>query len=211
MIINLMTKLVTILRKLSIIIIISISANSQAISFDKKVMLENRIESFFEDLNTMEGEFIQVSPSGIISNGKIFIDLPGKIRLDYINPDNLLITCKGFWLVIQDRNLQSSNNIPIQQTPFGILLNKEINFNNKKIILDLKRDLGVITLKLQLAENIQAGQLIIEFSENPFILKKWIIKDMIGDETTVLIQKTKFGHKLPYTLFFPVDFPEPQN
>lgn len=211
MIINLMTKLLTTLRKLSIIIIISISANSQAISFDKKVMLENRIESFFEDLNTMEGEFIQVSPSGIISNGKIFIDLPGKIRLDYINPDNLLITCKGFWLVIQDRNLQSSNNIPIQQTPFGILLNKEINFNNKKIILDLKRDLGVITLKLQLAENIQAGQLIIEFSENPFILKKWIIKDMIGDETTVLIQKTKFGHKLPHTLFFPVDFPEPQN
>ena len=211
MIINLMTKLLTTLRKLSIIIIISMSANSQAISFDKKVMLENRIESFFEDLNTMEGEFIQVSPSGIISNGKIFIDLPGKIRLDYINPDNLLITCKGFWLVIQDRNLQSSNNIPIQQNPFGILLNKEINFNNKKIILDLKRDLGVITLKLQLAENIQAGQLIIEFSENPFILKKWIIKDMIGDETTVLIQKTKFGHKLPHTLFFPVDFPEPQN
>ena len=211
MIINLMTKLVTTLKKLSIIIIISMSANSQAISFDKKVMLENRIESFFEDLNTMEGEFIQVSPSGMISNGKIFIDLPGKIRLDYINPDNLLITCKGFWLVIQDRNLQSSNNIPIQQTPFGILLNKEINFNNKKIILDLKRDLGVITLKLQLAENIQAGQLIIEFLENPFILKKWIIKDMIGDETTVLIQNTKFGHKLPYTLFFPVDFPEPQN
>ena len=211
MIINLMTKLLTTLRKLSIIIIISMSANSQAISFDKKVMLENRIESFFEDLNTMEGEFIQVSPSGMISNGKIFIDLPGKIRLDYINPDNLLITCKGFWLVIQDRNLQSSNNIPIQQTPFGIPLNKEINFSNKKIILDLKRDLGVITLKLQLAENIQAGQLIIEFSENPFILKKWIIKDMIGDETTVLIQKTKFGHKLPYTLFFPDDFPEPSS
>lgn len=211
MIINLMTKLVTTLRKLSIIIIISISVNSEAISFDKKFMLENKIERFFEDLNTMEGEFIQVSPSGIISNGKIFIDLPGKIRLDYINPDNLLITCKGFWLVIQDRNLQSSNNIPIQQTPFGILLNKEINFNNKKIILDLKRDLGIITLKLQLAQNIQAGQLIIEFSENPLILKKWIIKDMIGDETTVLIQKTKFGHKLPYTLFFPDDFPEPQN
>jgi outer membrane lipoprotein-sorting protein len=105
MITNLMTELVTILRKLSIIIIISISVNSEAISFDKKFMLENKIERFFEDLNTMEGEFIQVSPSGIISNGKIFIDLPGKIRLDYINPDNLLITCKGFWLVIQDRNL----------------------------------------------------------------------------------------------------------
>lgn len=211
MIINLMTKLLTTLRKLSIIIIISMSANSQAISFDKKVMLENRIESFFEDLNTMEGEFIQVSPSGIISNGKIFIDLPGKIRLDYINPDNLLITCKGFWLVIQDRNLQSSNNIPIQQTPFGILLNKEINFNNKKITLDLKKKLGIITLKLQLAENTQAGELSIEFSENPFVLKKWIIKDMIGDETTVLIQNTKFGNKLKHTLFFPDDFPEPND
>ena len=184
---------------------------SQAIAYEEQKLLKEKIENYFVSLGTLEADFIQVSPSGSISNGKVFLDLPGKIRLDYINPSKLLITSKGFWLVIQDRNLKSSNNIPIQQTPFSILLDKKINFKNKKIILNLKKTLGITSLKIQLAKNVKAGELILEFSENPFILKKWILKDIIGEETTVLIQNTKFGHKLPFTLFFPDDFPDPNN
>ena len=199
-----------IIRYFSVIISLIILISSQAVSSDQQKLLKTKIENFFVSLNTLEADFIQVSPSGNISNGKIFIDLPGKLRLDYIKPSNLLITCKGFWLVIQDRKLKSTNNIPLQQTPFSILLDKKINFNNNKIILDLKK-LIIISLKVQLAENVKAGELILEFSDNPFILKKWIIKDIIGDETTVLIQNTKFGHKLPFELFFPEDFPEPND
>ena len=200
-----------IIRYFSVIISLIILISSQAVSSDQKKLLKTKIENFFVSLNTLEADFIQVSPSGNISNGKIFIDLPGKLRLDYNKPSNLLITCKGFWLVIQDRKRKSTNNIPLQQTPFSILLDKKINFNNNKIILDLKKSLGIISLKVQLAENVKAGELILEFSDNPFILKKWIIKDIIGDETTVLIQNTKFGHKLPFELFFPEDFPEPND
>ena len=200
-----------IIRYFSVIISLIILISSQAVSSDQQKLLKTKIENFFVNLNTLEADFIQVSPSGNISNGKIFIDLPGKLRLDYNKPSNLLITCKGFWLVIQDRKRKSTNNIPLQQTPFSILLDKKINFNNNKIILDLKKSLGIISLKIQLAENVKAGELILEFSDNPFILKKWIIKDIIGDETTVLIQNTKFGHKLPFELFFPEDFPEPND
>ena len=200
-----------IIRYFSVIISLIILISSQAVSSDQQKLLKTKIENFFVNLNTLEADFIQVSPSGNISNGKIFIDLPGKLRLDYNKPSNLLITCKGFWLVVQDKKRKSTNNIPLQQTPFAILLDKKINFNNNKIILDLKKSLGIISLKVQLAENVKAGELILEFSDNPFILKKWIIKDIIGDETTVLIQNTKYGHKLPFQLFFPEDFPEPND
>ena len=71
--------------------------------------------------------------------------------------------------------------------------------------------LGIIVLKIKLAENKQAGELILEFSEKPFLLKKWIIRDLVGDETTVLIQNAKYNQKLPFTIFFPDDFPEPNN
>jgi len=200
-----------IIRYFSVIILLVILISSQAVSSDQQKLLKTKIENFFINLNTLEADFIQVSPSGNISNGKIFIDLPGKLRLDYVKPSNLLITCKGFWLVIQDRKRKSTNNIPLQQTPFSILLDKKITFNNNKIILNLRKSLGIISLKVQLAENVKAGELILEFSDNPFILKKWIIKDIIGDETTVLIQNTKFGHTLPFALFFPENFPEPND
>ena len=200
-----------IIRYFSVIISLIILSYSQALSSDQQDLLKTKIEDFFINLNTLKADFIQVSPSGNISSGKIFIDLPGKLRIDYNKPSNLLITSQGFWLVIQDTISNSTNNIPLQQTPFSILLDKKIKFNNKKLILNLKKMSGIISLKVQLAENTKAGELILEFSDNPFILKKWIIKDIIGDETTVLIQNTKLGHKLPFILFFPEDFPEPSN
>ena len=170
-----------------------------------------KVEKFFKNLKTLEADFIQVSPSGKTSDGKIFLDLPGKLRIDYNQPNNILITTKGFWIVIQNRQLKSTNNIPLNQTPFSILLENKINFNNKNLIVELEKILGIIVLKIKLAENKQAGELILEFSEKPFLLKKWIIRDLVGDKTTVLIQNAKYNQKLPFTIFFPDDFPEPNN
>ena len=168
-----------------------------------------QVENFFKNLKTLEADFIQVSPSGKISNGKIFLDLPGKLRLNYNEPSNLLITCKGFWIVIQNRKSKSTNNIPLSQTPFSILLENKINFDNKDLIVNLNKTLGIITLKIKLARNTKAGELLLEFSEKPFILKKWTIRDIVGDKTTVLIQNTRYNQKLPFTIFFPDVFPEP--
>ena len=198
-------------RYLSIITLIIIISCTQGKASNQQDLIKSKIEDFFVNLHTLDADFIQVSPSGEVSNGKLLLDLPGKLRLDYINPNNILITCKGFWIVVQDRNSKSTNNIPLQQTPFSILLDKKINFNNKKIILNFKQELGIVTLKVQIAENEEIGELIMEFSEEPLMLKKWIIKDIVGDETTVLIQNAKFNRDLPFILFFPEDFPEPNN
>ena len=183
----------------------------QTINAAEKTNSILKVENFFKTLKTIEADFIQVSPSGKTSEGKIFLDLPGKLRIDYNQPNNILITSKGFWIVIQNRKLKSTNNIPLNQTPFSILLENKINFNNKDLIVELEKILGIIVLKIKLAENKQAGELILEFSEKPFLLKKWIIRDLVGDETTVLIQNTKYNQKLPFTIFFPDDFPEPNN
>ena len=88
-----------------------------------------KVENFFNSLKSMEADFIQVSPSGKISNGKIYLDLPGKLRIDYKKPNNLLITCKGFWLTIQNRVLKTTNNIPLESSPFSILIKKKLDLS----------------------------------------------------------------------------------
>ena len=176
-----------------------------------KATTQAQVNKFFENLNTLEADFIQVSSSGNVSNGKIYFDLPGKLRIDYSDPNNLLITCKGFWIVIQDRNLKTTNNIPLNQSPFSILIEKKINLSNKTIITEFENKSGIVSLKVTSSNNEQAGQLTLEFSENPFSLKKWIIKDNFGDITTVLIQNAKYNKNLSHLLFFPEDFPDEIN
>ena len=170
-----------------------------------------KIEKFFKNLITLEANFIQVSPSGNVSNGRIYLDLPGKLRIDYENPKNLLITCKGFWIVIQDRDAKTTNNIPVKSTPFAILLENKLFLDNQNIKSEYSIEAGIISLKLKSKNNDKQESLVLEFSENPFSLKKWIIQDSLGENTTVLIQNAKYNNKLSHVLFFPDTFPEPNN
>ncbi len=181
----------------------NLSINSQILSL--------QIENFFKNLDTLEADFIQVSPSGNVSNGKIYLDLPGKLRIDYKNPNNLLITSKGFWLVIQDRQSQTTNNIPVKSTPFSFFLENKIIFKNKNFKTEYNFSSGIITLKIRSQKKDMSESLIMEFSEKPFNLKKWIISDTFGEKTTVLIQNARYNNNLSHKLFFPDEFPEPND
>ena len=181
------------------------------IAFEKNKSATLKIEKFFENLITLEANFIQVSPSGNVSNGKIYMDLPGKLRIDYENPSNLLITCKGFWIVIQDREAKTTNNIPVKNSPFAILLENTSLLNNQNIKTEYRVEAGIISLKFKSQNNDNQESLVLEFSENPFSLKKWVIQDSLGENTTVLIQNAKYNNKLSHLLFFPDTFPEPHN
>tara|TARA_B100000212_G_scaffold51010_1_gene33057 strand:- start:654 stop:1271 length:618 start_codon:yes stop_codon:yes gene_type:complete len=192
------------------VFLVILSCNkSYAIEKNQSVIF--KIENFFENLITLEANFIQVSPSGNVSNGKIYMDLPGKLRIDYENPSNLLITCKGFWIVIQDREAKTTNNIPVKNSPFAILLENTSLLNNQNIKTEYSVEAGIISLKFKSQKNDNQESLVLEFSENPFSLKKWVIQDSLGENTTVLIQNAKYNNKLSHLLFFPIDFPEPTN
>ena len=180
-------------------------------AFEKNKSATLKIEKFFKNLITLEANFIQVSPSGNVSNGRIYLDLPGKLRIDYENPKHLLITCQGFWIVIQDRDAKTTNNIPVKSTPFAILLENKSFLDNQNIKSEYSIEAGIISLKLKSQNNDKQESLVLEFSENPFSLKKWIIQDSLGENTTVLIQNAKYNNKLSHVLFFPDTFPEPNN
>ena len=173
--------------------------------------LSSQIENFFKNLATLEADFIQVGPSGNVSNGKIYLDLPGKLRIDYKNPNNLLITSKGFWIVIQDRESKTTNNIPVKSSPFSILLENKLIFKNENFKTEHSISSGIVTLKIKSQNEDILESLIMEFSEKPFSLKKWIISDTFGEKTTVLIQNAKYNNNLSHLLFFPIDFPEPND
>ena len=182
-----------------------------SIAFEKNRLAILQIENFFKNFTTLEANFIQVSPSGNVSNGKIYLDLPGKLRIDYENPKNLLITCKGFWIVIQDREAKTTNNIPVKNTPFAILLKNQLFSRNQNIKTEYSISAGIVSLKIKSQNNDKQESLVLEFSENPLSLKKWVIQDSLGENTTVLIQNAIFNNELSHLLFFPENFPEPNN
>ena len=133
------------------------------------------------------------------------------MRIDYENPNNLLITCQGFWIVIQDRDTKTTNNVPLKSSPFSIFLQDKSLLNKENFKTEFGVTSGVISLKIKSKEKDKMEGIVLEFSEKPFNLKKWTILDTFGESTTVLIQDAKYNNELSHLLFFPIDFPEPTD
>ena len=166
------------------------------------------VKEYLNNLNSLEADFLQVSSDGDIKEGKIFISIPGKMRISYKNPDNLLITSHGFWLTVQDKKLKQTNNFPLNQTPISLFLNKKLNFNEDEFKIKIEKKSGIITLIFSDNQKLNSSMFKLIFTNNPLKLKKWVIIDEFNNETSVLLQNLVTGNKYPNILFFPEDFGE---
>ena len=174
--------------------------------------LDNRnftyVKEYLNNLNSLEADFLQVSSDGDIKEGKIILSIPGKLRISYKNPDNLLITSNGFWLTVQDKKLKQTNNFPLNQTPINLFLNKKLNFNEDEFKIKFEKRSGIITVIFSDNQKLNSSMFKLIFTNTPLRLKKWVIIDEFNNETSVLLQNLVTGNKYPNILFFPEDFGE---
>ena len=198
------------MKSLFFIIMLFISiftnANSYADNFNNRYFTS--VKEYLYNLNSLEADFLQVSSKGDIKEGKIYLDLPGKLRIAYEKPDNLLITSNGFWLTVQDKKLKQTNNFPLNQTPLNLFLNKELNFDEDKFKIKFEKTSGVVTLTFSDNQKLNSSIFKLIFTTTPIKLKKWIIIDEFDNETSVLLQNLVTGKKYSHVLFFPEDFGE---
>lgn len=192
------------LNLLLIILLFSVNKFAFTSSYEERDLI--RIQKYLEELNSFEAEFLQISPQGEVKKGKLYLDLPGKLRINYTQPNDLLITSNGFWLVIQNLKLKQTNNIPINQSPLNTFLNKKLVLDEKDVKIKLRKVSGVISLTYSDKENKQSPSFRLEFTDNPIKLKKWIIEDEFENKTTVLLQNLTAGQKYSNQLFIPKDF-----
>ena len=168
------------------------------------------VKEYLKNLNTLEASFIQISSDGDIKRGKIFFSLPGKLRIDYIEPDDLLITSNGFWLTVQNKKLKQTNNLPLDRTPLNLFLNKNFNFeDNSNIKFKIEND--VITLTFFGDKKLKESKFQLEFNSNPIRLRKWVILDEFENQTSVMLQNIKLDVKLSNKIFIPDYYDEKRD
>ena len=165
------------------------------------------VKEYLRDLNTLEANFIQINSDGDTKRGKIFLNLPGKLRIDYKEPDDLLITSNGFWLTVQNKKLKQTNNLPLDRTPLNLFLTKKFKFEDNSNI-KFKTENEVITLTFFGDEKVKESKFELEFNSNPLKLRKWIIIDEFENKTSVMLQNIKLDVKLSNKIFIPDTYDE---
>lgn len=171
-----------------------------------------RVEDFLNGITTLRAHFVQVADDGSMSEGTLYIDRPGRLRLEYAPPLKIVIVSDGGWLTYVDQDVGQVSQTPVDNTPAGVLVREDIRFGGDIVVTAVERDAQVLRVTLARSGSEAAGSLTLVFTERPFDLRQWVVVDPQGLETRITLFDTRHGLALDPALFeAPAPFPEDEE
>ncbi len=167
-----------------------------------------RVETYLSGLTTITSEFIQVAPDGKLSSGKFFLERPGRMRWQYNPPTPILMVANGSEMIYYDYELEQISHIPLDSTLIGFLAQDKIRFDNNVGVISFTENAGTIRIGVAQHDKPKDGQLVLEFSDKPLLIRNMIVTDTNGQVTTVSLNNANFGAKIDKKLF---DFRDPRK
>lgn len=179
----------------------STSLQAAAPTPEDSVVLE-KAAAYLNGIETLQARFLQVDGRGGVAEGDLFIDRPGKMRLAYDPPTPVLIIADGYYVIYVDLELGEPSYLDIDDTPAAFLLKPEWSFVDESVtVKDIARQPGVIEITATRADDPLGGELTFVFTEGPFELRQWRVKDAQSQEVTVTLFETQTGVELDSKLF----------
>ncbi len=169
-----------------------------------------RIETYLNELGTMQSRFVQANPDGSHSEGTMYLQRPGQLRFEYDPPDPYLIITKGKWLVYVDKELDEATYVPVERTPAYFIVKNNIRFGEKIRVTSFRRGNSVFRVEVEQKDQPDAGRVMLIFTDAPLQLRKWQVIDAQGSLTDTTLINPNFDVPLRDALF-EYDGPAPSN
>jgi outer membrane lipoprotein-sorting protein len=174
-------------------------APKQAISAAEAV---RRANAFFESAQVMTADFVQIGPDGHRSEGKLYVERPGRMRFQFAPPDRLEVIADGRSVAVRDQKLDTQDLYLIGQTPLKFLLDESVDLAKDTHVLGVETNDSAVTIKIDDKATL-GGEARIElvFDPTSFALKQWTVDDAQGLQTVVTLFNLDLTTKLDETLF----------
>lgn len=160
------------------------------------------ISRYLNDLKSASGAFTQINDDQSISEGKISIKRPGRIRFDYDPPDASLVIAGGGQVAIFDpKSNAPPEQFPLSRTPLSLILAERVNLNRSNMVVGHSEDGTATVVRVQDPEHPEYGNMELKFTANPVQLRQWVITNDVGDQTTVILRELDTSVSLRARLF----------
>ena len=161
-----------------------------------------RVNTYFNAIQTLVGNFVQVGPDGRRSEGEFYMQKPGKVRFDYDPPSPVELISDGKSVAVRDRKLATQDLYPLSQTPLRFLLSEKLDLFKDSNVVGVYQDDIFITVVIE--ENqpvVGTHRLMIMFGAKDSQLKQWTVTDPQGYDTTVAVYNLDPSQKPDPQLF----------
>ena len=148
----------------------------------------SRVEAYLNGIDTLRAGFVQIAADGAVSEGTLYIQRPGQLRIEYTPPPNVKIIGTDGWLTYIDSDLGQ--------------------IGEDVLVKGVEREASILRVTLEKAGNPGLGSLTLVFTDNPLDLRQWIVVDAQGYVTRITLVGTQLGVALDPELFeAPAPFP----
>ena len=161
----------------------------------------SRIETYLSALKTLRSKFVQLSSGGRFAEGNIYIERPKKMRLEYTRPSNIHVYVKGSWLAHVDTELEAVWHVPLKTTPASFLMRDRVKLSGEVTVSRVLRNAKTLSIEIVQTEEPEAGKFEMTFSDEPLSLRKWVVTDAQGIDTSVTLIAPEFNVVIPRRLF----------
>lgn len=175
-------------------------AGAAALGSEQKTKLAE-VNSYFNSVKTMHGDFIQFGPNGERAEGKFYLARPGKIRFYYNPPSKVDIVADGKSVSVKDRKLATQDIWPLKETPLRFLLADRINLEADAEVASVSVEPDLVTVVLADNSTFGTGKLTLIFDASTTELKQWTVTDAQGYDTSVAIYNTSVNGPTDPKLF----------
>ena len=161
----------------------------------------DRVERYLNDIDTLKARFTQIAPDGRFSEGRVYIDRPGRLRFEYEPPERMLIVATDWRVVMHDPRSDQTTTVPVERTPLGLLLEDDIRLSGDVTIRGLAEINDELHLTVFQTDEPGLGQLELVFGMRPLELRRWQVLDAQGKTTQVNLEDVELNVPLESGLF----------
>jgi len=171
-----------------------LAAPALAQGYDRQTV--DALNQYLNGITTMQGDFVQVYGDGRTQEGVFYMRRPGRLRFEYYSPSPITVISDGTWAGIMNRDLNTTDRIPLSRTPLHLLLRDNVNLAAEGAIQSIERAPGVVRAKAINPRNPGEGSITMIFSSNPIGLQQWITTDARNQTSVIKLHNVRRGQQI---------------
>lgn len=162
----------------------------------------SQISNYLNGLKTVQTSFTQVNDDGSLSTGMLWLQRPGKMRFEYDPPnDAVVLASAGTVQIFDPKSNQPPEQYPLRRTPLSLVLDRNVNLGQANMVVGHDFDGTATVVTAQDPKNPENGRIELMFTSDPIELRKWVIHDNAGTQTTVLLGPLTDSGRVDQRLF----------
>ena len=163
-------------------------------------LIISKIQSGWNEIQTMSGEFSQLDMNGNLEKGKFYFSKPYQSKFVYINKNEDIITNESLLRIVDKEGFQ------IDSYAIGGNVLKKLLSNNLDIKQEFKVDYAIenesnYEIKASDKNGKNIGDVLLTFNKDTIELKKWEISDELNNKTVLEFTKIKKNILISQNLF----------